>query len=372
MGSDDLEDFTSAARSWLADHVPQRWLQERSSLTEDETTEIRMQWDRALHAGGYAGLSLPPEYGGQGRGLAEEVVFAKLSAEAGAPDGYGRIGRILTAPTLIARGTAAQRDHYLPPILRGEQMWCQGFSEPDAGSDLAAVTSFATPADGGYRITGQKVWTSFARHADKCLFLARSSHEAPRHRNLSMFLVDMDQDGVETKPIKQISGSSHFAEVFFDDAFVSAEDRVGEEGDGWSVAMTVLQSERGGVEAMSRYVEMTGDVGLLESCCATGGECLPEAVTGFRTRLELVRWQVLKALSREDDQVAFTRATAVLKLMWSELWQEVTRWGIESGCATHRDHWRYQYLETRAVTIYAGSSEIQRNIVGDRVLGLPR
>lgn len=371
MTPDEMTAFASDASSWLAENVPTRWVTERSTLSEDEVTEVRMRWDRQLYEGGYAGLSIPKEFGGQGLGLAEEVLFGELSARAHAPDGYGRIGKILTAPTLIACGSDEQRDRYLPPILSGQEAWCQGFSEPGAGSDLASVASFARPVDGGYAITGQKVWTSFATHAHKSLFLAKTSDDAPRYRNLTMFLLDMRQDGVEIKPIKQISGTSHFAEVFLEGAFVSTADRVGKEGDGWNVAMTVLKSERGGVEAISRYVEMRSDIDLLMSCCAKSHDRLDEA-QDFETRLELVRWQVLKALSREDDEVAFVAATGVLKLLWSELWQEMTRMGIDAMCPIHRDHWRHQYLEIRSVTIYAGSSEVQRNIIGDRILGLPR
>jgi alkylation response protein AidB-like acyl-CoA dehydrogenase len=371
MTPDEMVAFAADARDWLASNVPARWVNERSSLTEDEVTEVRMQWDRQLYAAGYAGLSIPKEFGGQGLDLVAEVVFGELAARAHAPDGYGRIGKILTAPTLIALGTRQQQERYLDPLLSGNEIWCQGFSEPGAGSDLAAVSSFARPTEGGYLVSGQKVWTSFGEHADKSLFLAKTSDEAPRYRNLTMFLLDMNQPGIAIRPLKQISGGSHFAEVFLDDAFVSVEDRLGDEGNGWRVAMTVFQNERGGVESISRYVEMRTDMDLLVGCCAKQGDRLDEALE-YETRLELVRWQVIKALSRQDDEVAFTAATGVLKVFWSELWQEITRMGMDSMCPTHRDHWRYQYLEIRSATIYAGSSEVQRNIIGDRILGLPR
>lgn len=371
MDACDLAPFAERAQSWLAENVPPRWVNERSSLSEDELIEIRVNWERQLFAGGWAGLSMPREYGGLGLGLAEEILFAEMAAYAHAPDGYGRIGRILTAPTLVVRGSDAQKKRYLHPILSGQEFWCQGFSEPGAGSDLAAVKSFARRTDEGYLITGHKVWTSFAEHADKCLFLARTSEDAPRYHNLSMFLLDMKQPRVGVEPIRQISGGSHFAEVFLDEAFVAFDDRLGEEGEGWSVAMTVLNCERGGVEAMSRYVEMRSDIDLLLGCCAKHSERYAHA-KAFETRLEIVRWQVIKALSREEDPSAFLAATSVLKLLWSELWQEMTRMGIDSMCPTHRDHWRYQYLEVRSVSVYAGASEIQRNIIGDRVLGLPR
>jgi alkylation response protein AidB-like acyl-CoA dehydrogenase len=372
MTPQEIASFGATARDWLAANVPARWVDERGALSDAEATEIRMEWDRRLYAGGYAGLSIPTEYGGQGLGLEAEVVFGELAARAHAPDGFGRIGKILTGPTLIARGTPEQQARYLDPLLSGNEIWCQAFSEPGAGSDLAAVSTFARRSErGGYLVSGQKVWTSFASRAHKALLLAKTSDEAPRYRNLSMFLLDMKQPGITIRPLRQISGASHFAEVFLDNAFVSLEDRLGDEGDGWNMAMTVFQSERGGVESISRYVEIRADVDLLLSCCAKHGNQL-DAASEFDIRLELVRWQVIKALSRQDDETAFSAATGVLKLFWSELWQEVTRMGIDSMCPAHRDHWRFQYLEIRSATIYAGSSEIQRNIIGDRILGLPR
>jgi alkylation response protein AidB-like acyl-CoA dehydrogenase len=368
---EELANFATAAEKWLAENVPSRWSEKRGALGEDETTRIKMEWDRTLYRGGYAGLSIPVEFGGRGLGVAEEVVFGELAARAHAPDGFGRIGRILTAPTLVAIGSAHQQARYLPPILRGEEVWCQGFSEPGAGSDLASVITTARSTGEGYLVSGQKIWTSFAAHSDKCLLLVRSDPGAPRYRNLTMLLMDMKQPGVNLKPIRQISGTSHFAEMFLDDAYVSSDDRLGAEGDGWNVAMTVLSNERGGVEGISRYVEIRGDLDILQSCCATQAVAR-EMAAGFDTRLELVRWQVLKALSRIDDPPLYASAVSVLKLMWSELWQEIATVGLESMCPTHEEHWRFSYLETRSATIYAGSSEIQRNIIGDRVLGLPR
>jgi alkylation response protein AidB-like acyl-CoA dehydrogenase len=368
---DDVAAFAACAEKWLAANVPEVWVIHRGALSEDETTEIRMEWDRQLYRGGYAGLSLPVAYGGQGLGLKEEIVFGELAARAHAPDGFGRIGRILTAPTLIAWGTPEQQNRYLPPILQGEEIWCQGFSEPGAGSDLASVSTFARRVGGGYYIQGQKIWTSFARNAHRSLLLAKTDDAVPRYKNLTMFLVDMRQPGIVIKPIRQISGTSHFAEVFFDGAFVDDGDRLGAPGEGWKVAMTVLANERGGVEGISRYVEIRGDFDILQQCCARTPEDRRIAA-GFEVRLELVRWQVAKSLARQEDEAAFTSAVGVLKLMWSELWQEIAAAGIASMCPAHESHWRHEYLEVRSATIYAGSSEIQRNIIGDRILGLPR
>jgi alkylation response protein AidB-like acyl-CoA dehydrogenase len=362
--------FRREAERWLRAAVPERWKAERGALSEEEATQVKRDWDRSLYEGGFAGLSLPAEHGGQGLGLAEEVAFHELAARAHAPEGFGRIGKLLTAPTLIAHGTPEQRARFLPGILSGEHIWCQGFSEPGAGSDLAGVSTTARREDGGYRVTGQKVWTSFASVADRCLLIARTNPDAPRYRNLSMLLLDMRRPGVTVRPIRQISGSAHFAEVFFEDVRVDDEDRLGADGEGWQVAMTVLGNERGAVEGITRYVEMRGDMDLLLRHCE--GTVYQREAEDLDVRLELVRWQVAKAVQLEPDPVAFARASSVLKVTWSELWQEMTALGLRVTPPRHRAHWRHQYLETRAASIYSGSSEIQRNIIAERVLGLPK
>lgn len=364
-------EFAQEAGSWLQENVPRRWREHRGTLDEHEAIEIRRQWDRQLYEAGYSGLSLPKEFGGQGLGLAEEVAFSELAAQAQAPDGLARIGRILTAPTLIAHGTEQQRERFLPPILQGLETWCQGFSEPGAGSDLAGVSCRADKVDGGYEITGRKIWTSFAAYSDRCLMLARTDQDAPRHKNLSMFLLDMKQPGVDISTIKQISGGTHFAEVHFDHVFVSDDELIAEEGSGWRVAMTTLMNERGGVEAASRYVEMRADMDLLLAMCGDDPR-RADVLADLDRRTELVRWQISKAVHLEDDEAEFLRATSILKVLWSELWQEITDVGLRFSTAAHREHWRYQYLESRSASIFSGTSEIQRNIISERVLGLPR
>ena len=368
---DDGDSFRREAAEWLRVSVPERWRNSRGDLPEEEETQIRAAWDRTLYAGGYAGLSLPLAYGGRGLGLPEEVAFGELAAQAQAPDGLGRVGKILTAPTLIHHGTEYQKATYLQPILAGEHVWCQGFSEPDAGSDLASVACSARRVDGGYLVRGRKAWTSFSRHAHRCLLLARTDEQAARYHNLTMLLLDMSEPGVGISPVKQISGSQHFSETTFDDVFVADRDRVGEEGEGWRIAMSVLASERGAVEGITRYVELRSDMDLLLTCCARPGEAA-ERLQVLDNRVELVRWQVSKAVARQDDPLGFLRASMVLKVMWSELWQELTSAAVPLSCPEHRAHWRHQYLESRAATIYSGTSEIQRNIIGERVLGLPK
>ena len=365
------DQFRSDAERWLAENVSERWRQNRGALGEDEETQLRSEWDRKLHQGGYAGLSLPVEYGGQGLGLAEEVVFGELAARAQAPDGLARIGKILTAPTLIAHGTEFQKSTYLPPIMSGEHVWCQGFSEPGSGSDLASVSCSAKKVEGGYLVNGRKTWTSFSRHAHRCLLLARTDDQAPRYRNLSLLLLDMHAPGVSLSPIKQISGSQHFTETFFEDVFVADQDLVGAAGEGWRMAMTVLANERGTVEGITRYVEIRADMDLLQQCCARPGEA-EDRLRELDTRVELVRWQVSKAVARQEDPQSYLRSSMVLKVTWSELWQELTGVAATLSCPAHRAHWRHQYLESRSATIYSGTSEIQRNIIAERVLGLPK
>jgi alkylation response protein AidB-like acyl-CoA dehydrogenase len=364
-------DFRRDAEDWLTKNVSEQWREHRGALDEDEETRIRLEWERSLFDGGYAALSLPLEYGGQGLGLVEEVIFGELAARAQAPDGMGRIGKILVAPTLVVHGTEYQKRTFIPPIVAGRQIWCQGFSEPGSGSDLASVSCSARRVEGGYVVRGRKTWTSYSRVAQRCLLLARSDESAPRHKNLSLLMLDMSSPGVSLSPIRQISGSQHFSETFFDDVFVSEEDVIGADGDGWKMAMAVLGNERGPIEGIARYVEIRADMDLLLDCCARANASA-DVLDDLDVRVELVRWQVSKAVSRQYDAESFLRSSMVLKVMWSELWQEITSLAAKITCSTHRSHWRHQYLESRSATIYSGTSEIQRNIIAERVLGLPR
>lgn len=367
----DVEQFRTDAEAWLNENVSKEWRDNRGALGEEDETRIRLEWERKLFEGGYASLSLPIAYGGRGLGLGEEVIFGELAARAKAPDGMGRIGKILVAPTLVAHGSEYQKETYIPPIVSGEEIWCQGFSEPSSGSDLASVSCSARRAEGGFLVRGRKTWTSYSRVSSHCLLLAKTDESGPRYRNLSMLLLNMNSPNVSLSPIRQISGSQHFSETFFDDVFVADVDVLGGEGNGWKMAMAVLGNERGPVEGVARYVEIRADMDLLKECCARGSELKAE-LENLDTRVELVRWQVSKAVARQHDIDGFLKSTSVLKVTWSELWQEITSLASKLSCAEHRSHWRHQYLEIRSATIYSGTSEIQRNIIAERVLGLPK
>jgi|KBSMisStandDraft_5_1062788.scaffolds.fasta_scaffold140662_1 alkylation response protein AidB-like acyl-CoA dehydrogenase len=369
FGSPDAAAYRATLDEWFATNVPEVWRNDRRSLDEEAVVALRRDWDRTLYDAGWAGLTWPTRFGGRGAGPVEEYLFYEASARHHAPEGFGRVGRLLVGPTLLVHGTDEQRERFLPGILTGEQVWCQGFSEPGAGSDLAAVATRAARDGDRFVVSGQKTWTSFAKWAGWCVLLARTGPAEARHHNLTMLLVDMDQPGVTVRPIKQISGMSEFSETFFDEVVVPAENVLGGVDNGWRAAMTLLTSERGAVEGANKYVELLEDAQLLGHCL----QGTDERAARFLTLVEALRWQVMRAIeSQSAGDAHWFHKMSVLKLYWSELWQDMTAAGLGSGCAEHRDQWRFKYLSSRASTIYSGTSEIQRNIIAERVLGLPR
>lgn len=370
FSDEQVLEFRLKLRAWLEGALDSRWRDSRQDLTVDEVRSFQRKWDEQLHTGGYAGLAWPTEHGGQGLGPIEDLVFYEESARVEAPEGFGRVGRLLAGPAIISRGTPEQRNRYLPSILDGTEVWCQGFSETGAGSDLAAIRAVGTRCDGGYRISGQKIWTSFAQYAQRCIVLARTN-DGPRYRNLTFFLVDMRQPGVDVRPIQQISGDDEFSEVFFDGVFVADDDILGQEGEGWKVAMGVLTDERGTSEAGCRLVEVANQIAELRRCCVVEPDHRMQ-LDELDRQVDLLRWHVLRATEEKAAGHDWFRGGSVLKLLWSELWQESSRFGVEVDCGVHRDYWRRKYLAARAVSIYSGTNEIQRNIITDRVLEVPR
>ncbi|KOU59067.1 acyl-CoA dehydrogenase [Streptomyces sp. IGB124] len=386
------------ARAWLTEHLVGPYAQAvglGGPGSEHEGVEARRAWERELGRGGWIGQGWQaPEgaYGQRRLSLTGQVVWAEEYAALRAPGRVGHIGENLLAPTLIAYGSQEQQRRFLPAVARGEELWCQGYSEPGAGSDLAGIRTAAVrdPADGLFRVTGQKIWTSLARDADWCFVLARTEPGSRRHRGLSFLLVRMDQPGrVEVRPIRQMSGTSEFNEVFFDGA-VAAE-VVGGEGDGWTVAMGLLALERGVstlVQQIGFAAELERVLGLYAASAKASGAPADPVVRDRLVRqwaeLRTMRWNALRTLGAQGDP----GAPSVAKLLWGgwhrrlgELAVEVRGAAAAAGPAQWVPDLPYElgldeeqrlFLFTRADTIYGGSDEIQRNIIAERVLGLPK
>ncbi|MEU8774986.1 acyl-CoA dehydrogenase family protein [Streptomyces sp. NPDC048606] len=389
----EAEELRPRARAWLAEHLVGPYARAvglGGPGGEHQEVALRRAWERELGRGGWIGQGwdLPDgTYGRQRLSLTGQVVWAEEYAAARAPGRVGHIGENLLAPTLIAYGSPEQRARHLPGIARGEELWCQGYSEPDAGSDLAGVRTSAVRdrGDGLPRVTGQKIWTSLAREADWCFVLARTEAGSRRHRGLSFLLVPMDQPGrVEVRPIRQMSGTAEFNEVFFDGAV--ATDVVGGEGNGWSVAMGLLALERG----VSTLVQQIGFAAELERVLAAHAASpapdpvLREELVRQWAELRAMRWNALRTLGRAGD----AGAPSVAKLLWGRWHRRLGElavavrgaaatvgpdpWSAEVPYGSGLDEAQRLFLFTRADTIYGGSDEIQRNIIAERVLGLPK
>ncbi|MFE1950754.1 acyl-CoA dehydrogenase family protein [Streptomyces sp. NPDC059524] len=389
---DGDEAFRREARGWLEEHLVGRFtaaVGRGGPGSEHEGGAERRAWERELGEGGWIGLGWSePGYGNRVASLTEQVVWAEEYARVRAPGRYGHIGENLLAPTLLAYGTEEQRRRYLPPIARGEELWCQGYSEPGAGSDLASLrTSAVRDGDGRWRVTGQKVWTSLAHEADRCFVLARTEPGSRRHHGLSFLLVPMDQPGrIDVRPIRQLTGTSEFNEVFFDGAL--AEDLVGEEGGGWRVAMGLLGFERG-VSTLAQQIGFAEELREVTRTAVKSGAVddpvLAERLVRLWAELRTMRWHALRTLGGADDAGA-AGAPSVAKLLWGgwhqrlgELALRVRGPAAAVGPADWSPERPYEldaqqrlFLFTRADTIYGGSDEIQRNIIAERVLGLPK
>ncbi|WP_327002501.1 acyl-CoA dehydrogenase family protein [Dactylosporangium sp. NBC_01737] len=367
-----VDEFRREVTAWLTTAIPAEWRERRDHLTMDEEIEIRRAWDRQLFDAGYAGLSWPERFGGRGLGVVEDFTFNDIAARMDAPEGLGRVGRLLAGPAIIHHGTPEMCARFLPAILKGEENWCQGFSEPGAGSDLASLHTRAVRDGDVYRIQGQKVWTTYAQFSDWCLLLARTGAAGSRSRGLSLMLVPMRQPGVEVRPLINITGTHEFNEVFFDGAETSTDLLVGAEDEGWVVSGTILTHERGVGFGAIALNQLHGYLRLFTEHCAAHAPAIAARLPEFVTRVELLRWQMMRSLEKMAGGDASPRSSAVLKVTWSELVQEIVHLAAFGGCPEHTDLYRTRLLFHRASTIVSGTSEIQRNIIGERVLGLPR
>ncbi len=363
--------FRSRLRHWLVEHAPPEPL----PAEFDEAHPFLVDWHRRLYAGGWLGLSWPAEYGGQGLGPIEEAIFAEELARSGAPSGplLGYIGR-----PLLSVGTEDQKRRYLGPMLSSEELWCQGFSEPGAGSDLANVRTRAVDAGDHFVVTGQKIWTSFAQFADWCFLLARTTSEGPRHAGLSALIVDMHSAGITVRPIRQITGNREYSEVFFDEVAVPRAQLLGRPGDGWAVAMTLLAYERGPVDIGFQSKHRRVLAQLREEVIARGRDRDPLTrleIARAAVAVEVLRLHVLRGLSQRITGRDPGPEGSVDKVLMSNVEQQLMQTATSTlgpRSLLDDDGWFDSYLYSRSASIYGGTREIQKNILATRVLGLPR
>jgi alkylation response protein AidB-like acyl-CoA dehydrogenase len=380
LDSVDEAEYRAEVRTWLGEQALHYDLDELASpaAIRDLTDEpLARAWSRALAEAGYAGITWPKQHGGRGAPHSYQAIFLEEAARAEAPQHLAVIGLGMIGPTIIAHGTPEQQDRFLTNILTAEEIWCQGFSEPGAGSDLAAISTRGEVRGDRVIVNGQKIWSSFAQISEWCMLLVRTDPESSGNRGLSMLLVDMKSPGVEVRPIRELTGDSVFNEVFFNDVGVPLAARLGEIGAGWSVAMTTLLHERatlgfsfvGALETYLRKLHALArergvtDSSLLERLGREWVELQGLKLTNYRTLAELSR----SGIPGPEG--------AAIKLRWSESNQRVTWLALEilgPDAVVAGDYWRYQQLRSRANTIEAGTSEILRSVIAERVLGLAR
>ncbi len=351
--------FREGVRAWLRENLP---------------AEPGREWSRKLYDAGYAGLTWPEEYGGRGDSYSHQAIVLEEFARAEAPQHMNVIALGMAGPTIMAHGTEEQKQRYLSKMLTAEEIWCQGFSEPDAGSDLSAVRTRVEERDGHFLVNGQKVWSSYAHIADFCIMVGRGDPESKRHAGLTYVIVDMHAPGVEVRPLRQITGEAEFNEIFFSDVEVPRENLLGEIGGGWQVAMTTLLHERGTLGfALAGALE--GQVTRLVALAKKRGADDP--LIRDRVAQEWIELQALKLMNSRALTTLVQKGIpgpegSGSKLHWSEQNQRLTKLAMEILGGEDDGYWRHQQLRSRGNTIEAGTSEILRNIIAERVLGLPR
>ncbi|HTB13174.1 MAG TPA: acyl-CoA dehydrogenase [Bryobacteraceae bacterium] len=384
--------FRDEVRAWFAENVPRDWVKRRD---EEESMQGRFDylrgWQRKLYDAGWAGISWPKDFGGRGAPVMEQVIFIEEMARAEAPPMANVIALGLIGPTIIAFGTPEQKRRYLAKMLSAEEIWCQGFSEPNAGSDLAALSTTGVLDGDHFVVNGQKCWTSYAWAADWCELIVRTDPAAPKHKGLTALLVDMHSPGVEVRGLKQMSGESEFGEIFFRDVRVPVANLVGKVNEGWGVAMGTLMHERGTFGAalqvnyrrnFNRLVEIAKTIDR-NGKPAAQDPVIRQKLAQCYAEIEVMRLNQLRAFSRINETGVPGPEGSIQKIFWSELNQRFQQVAMEIlgpyGQLTHgspdafdEGQWAYGYLRSRGNTIEAGTSEIQRNIIGHFVLGLPK
>lgn len=378
--------FRAEARKWIGSHLPHNWQRVAAQRLTDPATAVdtRRWWQRELHADGWIALTWPREHGGRDAPLLDQVIFNDELARAKAPDPLNVIGLYMVGPTIIEWGTPEQRERYLPPLLSGDEIWCQGFSEPDAGSDLAAIRTSAEQHGQEYVLNGQKVWTSYSPIARFCMLQARTSRRVESHHGLTCFIVDLRSPGVTVRPLTQITGDAEFGEIFLSDVHVPAGNLLGPADQGWAVAMTTLAHERGTMPfALEVATRVLFDelIDLARQTNQADDPQIRSRLADLDAEVQSLRLSNLRALGR----LAADRPGAqegVRKLLWERADQAVASCamdlldadivrGSDDWGELHR-RWRYHYLRSRARSIEAGTTEILKDMLAVRVLGLPR
>jgi alkylation response protein AidB-like acyl-CoA dehydrogenase len=357
--SADEAAFRAQVREWLAANLP---------------GEAGPEWSRKLYDAGFAGMTWPEEYGGRGAPYSHQAIQLEEFARHEAPQHMNVIALGMAGPTIMAHGADEQKDRYLHKMLTAEEIWCQGFSEPGAGSDLAAVRTRIEPRDGHFLVNGQKVWSSFAHIASYCILVGLTDPDAPRYRGLTYVIVDMKAPGVEVRPLRQITGEAEFNEIFLTDVEVPRENLVGEIGDGWQVAMTTLLHERG---TLGFALGGTLELQVTKLVALAKRRAADDPIIRDRVAQEWIELQALKLMN--NRALTTLMRTGIpgpegsgSKLHWSEQNQRLTKLAMEILDGDDDGYWRHQQLRSRGNTIEAGTSEILRNIIAERVLGLPR
>jgi alkylation response protein AidB-like acyl-CoA dehydrogenase len=375
--SDSERAFRDQVRAWLKGNKPR----EGSDRSEGQRAfiERRRAWQKKLYEAGYVGITWPKEYGGRGAGFMEQLIFNDEMILAQAPEPINVIGLGMGGPVVISHGTEEQKKRYLVPLLSGEEIWCQGFSEPNAGSDLSGLQTRAEDRGDHYVVNGQKVWTTLAQVAKWCMLVTRERREANPRDGLTYLLVDMESPGIEVRPLVQITGDAEFNEIFFKDVVVPKSQILGQAGEGWAVAMTTLLHERGtlGMALATRAQITAAELAEHARRLDRGSDPLVRQRIAQHTiearALQLNGYRAVTAVKRTGIPGP---EGSILKLMWSELNQRMTETAIDiagpAGQVGDGEGWEYQFLRSRANTIEAGTSEVLRNILAERVLGLPR
>jgi alkylation response protein AidB-like acyl-CoA dehydrogenase len=368
------EAFRDELRSWLESNHPGP----SPGGGDQAEFEFQRQWQRKMHEGGWAGISWPKEYGGRGATLIEQAIASEEMARAKVPRPANVLGLVMGGPVVIAHGDEEQKERFLDPILSAEEIWCQGFSEPESGSDLASLKTRAVKSNGVWKVTGQKVWTTFAHEAKWCMLVARTDPDAPKHKGLTYFICDMEQDAIEVRPLRQITGEAEFNELFIEEAEIPDENVVGGVGNGWNVAITTLMHERAGLgasaalqlrQALDELIELAKERGV------AGDPLVRDKVARVKIGIEGLRLGAMRALTQTMKVGIPGPEGSVAKLQWSSANQALTELAVDIGGvdALRTDSlWAYRFLRSRANSIEGGTTEILKNIVAERVLGLPK